>query len=218
MPLLSLSSMAVRGLLAELAAGWDGAVEIVSVGGVEAARRLREGEVVDVVVLADGALDRLEQEGLLRPGRRPVALSPMAAAVRSGGDAPDLRSAEGFRESLRAAGRIGHSTGPSGEHLLRLLEAWGLRGLPLVQAPPGVPVGRLLADGAVDLAVQQRSELMGIGGIVVAGDLPPGAAVNTVFAAAVAAASVSPDEAARLVAFLARAHRDTKQRHGMQPV
>ena len=55
-PVKGISSMATRQLLAELVADWQGrsghSAEIVSVGGVDAARRVAAGEAFDVVILA----------------------------------------------------------------------------------------------------------------------------------------------------------------------
>ena len=59
-----------------------------------------------------------------------------------------------------AAASIGYSTGPSGIALKRLFERWGIADeieQRLVQAPPGVPVGTLVARGEVELGFQQLS-------------------------------------------------------------
>ena len=63
--------MATRQVLGELVAlfrecsGCD--VEIESVGGVDAAKRVQAGEAFDVVVLASNAIDLLLASGRLRP-------------------------------------------------------------------------------------------------------------------------------------------------------
>ena len=222
MQVSALSSMATRGLLAELAAAWDGHATVEATGGVEAVRRVREGEQVDVVVLAGAAMRKLEAEGFLLPGSLAgVARSAVAIAVRDGTPAPDLSDAEAVKVSLLSTGQIGYSTGPSGDHLLRLLERWGIRdalGERLMQAPPGVPVGRLLAEGAVNLAVQQRSELMGLPGITIAGSLPPEIALDTVFTAGIARTSARPEAARHFIACVTSADaREAMRRHGMEP-
>lgn len=218
-----LSSMATRGLLAELSAAWDGDVTMEATGGVDAARRVRDGEPVDVVVLAGTVMHALEAEGRLRSGSLVgVARSAVAVAVRQGSPAPDLSDAAAVQRALLAIGRVGYSTGPSGDHLLRLLERWGIRDQlsgRLVQAPPGVPVGRLLAEGAVDIALQQHSELMGLPGITVVGPLPPEIALETVFTAGIAQSSARVDDARSFIAFLASpATSQAKRRHGLEPV
>lgn len=217
--------MATRHVLADLAAAAEAAglpaLEIESVGGVDAAARVAAGEAFDLVFLAEGALGRLAAEGRVVPASvTPLLRSQTAAAVTStsaapavapiGGDGetalafPDARA---VREALRSAGRTGYSTGPSGTALLRLVEEWGLTdelGDRLVQARPGIPVARSLADGEVDLGFQQLSELVGVEGVRILGVLPPECAIDTVFGGAVAATSTDA-AAADLLAFVARA-------------
>ena len=217
-----LSSMATRGLLTELSAAWDGQATIEAIGGVDAARRVRAGEPVDVVMLAGPVMQKLEAEGYLLSGSLTgVARSAVAVAVRQGSPAPDLSDSVAVQQTLLAAGRIGYSTGPSGDHLLGLLERWGIRdhlSERLVQAPPGVPVGRLLAEGTVDLAVQQHSELMGLPGISIVGPWPPEIALETVFTAGIAQTSTRLDDARGFIAFLASpAFSEAKRRHGLEP-
>ncbi len=219
--IFGLSSMATRGLLAELTMAWDSQCTMEATGGVDAARRVRDGEQVDVVVLAGPVMHRLEAEGHLLPGSLVgIARSAVVVAVRQGDPAPDLSQAEAVKRALLTAGRVGYSTGPSGDHLLFLLEHWGIWDqLGLVQAPAGVPVGRLLAEGAVDIALQQRSELLALPGITIVGPLPPEIALETVFTAGIARTSTRVDTARCFNEFLASAAAsEAKRRHGMEPV
>lgn len=223
-----LSSMATRLLLVELCRVWREAhglgrdcVEFVSIGGVEAARRVRAGEPADVVVLAGDVIDALIDEGLLlKASRRELALSAVAVAVPAGTPLPDIASAQALRETLLAAPRIGYSTGPSGQALLRLFEQWQLSevlGPRLVLAQPGVPVGRLLADGRVEIGFQQLSELQGMDGVAVVGVMPPGLEIVTSFVGAVSVHSRQPQAAQRLLDFMAAPATATlKQRYGME--
>lgn len=212
----AISSMATRHLLGTLAARATdaglGALEIESVGGVDAARRVAGGEEFDLVFLAADALERLAAAGHVDAASvTPLAVSQTAVAVPDAGrgavaDGPAFADAAGVRAALQAAGRIGYSTGPSGTALLALIEEWGLSaelGDRLVQARAGVPVARLVADGEVDLGFQQLSELVGQPGIRILGVLPPDCAIDTVFAGAVAAASTEPDAALEVLASFA---------------
>jgi molybdate transport system substrate-binding protein len=214
----AISSMATRHLLGALAeraaeAGL-GALEIESVGGIDAARRVAGGEAFDLVFLAADALERLAATGHVDAASlTPLAASQTAVAVPDAESGPAAEAkgsafpdAAGMRAALRAAERIGYSTGPSGTALLALIDEWGLSaelGDRLVQARAGVPVARLLADGEVDLGFQQLSELVGQSGIRILGVLPPDCAIDTVFAGAVAAASTEPDAALRVLASFA---------------
>ena len=90
-----ISSMATRLVLAELVARYWVAtgrtVSIEAMGGVDAAKRVRAGEVFDLVILADDVTEKLETEGHLIAGSRAgFVRSPMAMAVRTGDPRPDI--------------------------------------------------------------------------------------------------------------------------------
>lgn len=218
--------MATRRVLARLAAAYSAAsgtaVRFESVGGVDAARRIRAGEPFDLAVLASDAIDRLIAEGhLAAETKTDVARSQVAAAVRAGAARPEIGSEQALRAALLAAERIGYSTGPSGEALLRLLERWGIAACVrprLVQAPPGVPVAKLVADGEADLGFQQLSELLDEPGVEVLGTLPQGAAAATVFSAARCSASRHREAVASLLEFLRSPQAtEAKRLCGMEP-
>jgi molybdate transport system substrate-binding protein len=165
--LTGISSMATRLILGELARRYEArtgvAVDIRSMGGVDAASLIRAGEAVDMVVLASNVMAQLEAEGHVRPGSvQGFTRSGMAIAVRAGAEQPDIGSEDAVRRAVLAATRVGYSTGPSGDHLLKLCARWGAPAgaEQLVKAPPGVPVGKLIADGEVELGFQQLSELI----------------------------------------------------------
>lgn len=224
-PLNGISSMATRQLLADLLASWQAqggqAVAMASVGGVDAARRVAAGEAFDLVVLASDAIDALIAAGHLLAGSRvDLVQSAVAVAVPADAPQPDIGSEAALRAAVLAAPSIGYSTGPSGTQLLQLFARWGLAEAlqsRLVQAPAGVPVGQLVAEGRVELGFQQLSELMTLPGIEVLGTLPEPVCITTVFAAGVAAASPRADAVRALLAWLADpALAAIKQRHGMQ--
>lgn len=225
-PLICIGSMATRRILGELAQRYEAAagrrVEVRPLGGVEAAARVRAGDAVDVVVLASGALAKLGADGfVVEGGRVDLARSAMAVAVAAGAPLPDISSGPAVRDAILAAPRTAYSTGPSGDHLLALCKSWGLESVladRLVQAPPGIPVGALVARGEAALGFQQASELQDIPGIVVVGALPQDIAAVTVFSAAVAAAARDPKAASDLIRFLASPDvAETYRRHGMEP-
>ncbi len=217
--------MATRLLLAELCAAWQqqgGApVTMESVGGVDAAKRVQAGEAFDVVVLASDAIDKLMASGHVVAGSRvDLVRSDVAIAVRAGAPKPDVASEDALRRAVLAAPTLGYSTGPSGVALTRLFERWGVAAeiAPrIVQAPPGVPVGTLVARGEVALGFQQRSELIHLEGIDLLGGMPAEVAITTIFSGGVCAASRQGDTVRRLLAFLASpATADAKRRQGME--
>ena len=215
--------MATRALLADLAqAGPNGpALSMQSVGGVDAARRVAEGEAFDVVVLASDAIERLLAQGHLLAGSRvDLVRSGVAAAWPASRPAPDLSTQAALRQAVLDAPSVGYSTGPSGTALLARFEQWGIAAQvkgKLVQAPAGVPVGSMVASGDVALGFQQLSELMGLDGISWA-LLPEEAQIVTIFSGAVAAASTEPEAVRQMLSVWASPEmRDIKEKHGMQP-
>lgn len=221
-----ISSMATRQILAELSSAYrqktGKSVAIESVGGVDAAKRIRAGEKFDVVVLAEDAMKKLEADGFLKSGSRAgFAESSIAVAARSGAKRADLSNEASVKAAVLAAQSVGYSTGPSGAHVLKLLEKWGVDpkdSKKVVQAPPGVPVGALIARGEIELGFQQMSEFLEVEGIEVAGLLPAEIQSVTLFTCGVGAQAGNEAGARDLVAYLTSPETDaTKWKHGMEP-
>ncbi len=224
MEITGISSMATRQILAALGKRFEEkmgkSVAIRAMGGVDAARVVRDGEPTDIVILASDVMSKLQAEGFILAGSIvPFARSGMAIAVRAGMPHPDITSAESVRRAILAAEKVGYSTGPSGDHLLRLCDKWGLSSTGrMIKAPPGTPVASLVAQGQADLGFQQLSELMHVPGIEIVGPLPREIQVETVFAAGIATASKQPEEARAVIAFLASPEgADIKRGQGMDP-
>lgn len=220
-----ISSMATRQVLAELASDYERTsgvrLAIESVGGVDAAKRVAAGEAFDVVMLAADAIDKLIAAGHAAPGRVDLVRSPVAIAVKAGAPRPAIDSEEAVKQAVLAAPSISYSTGPSGTHLVKLFERWGIADAikgKLVQAPPGVPVGTLVARGEVSLGFQQLSELMHLDGVDVVGLLPDAIAFITTFSAAIGAHTAQADAVRAMLAYLTSpAAAAAKRRHGMEP-
>ena len=229
--------MATRLVLAELADGFQKnqknqkghgfQLTIESVGGVDATKRVQAGEAFDFVILASDAIDKLIATGhVLAGSKADLMRSGVAVAVRAGAEVPDISTPEALRESVRAARNISYSTGPSGVALARLLEQWGIADdikQRIVQAPPGVPVGSLVARGEVALGFQQLSELMHIDGIAVVGPLPAAIQIITTFSAGLCTSSPHGEVArATTLSFLAYMNSadaiKPKRAQGMQPM
>ena len=219
------SSMATRGILEELTRQYQVqtglAVDCRAMGGVDAAKLVRAGEPLDIVILARAALAKLEAAQLIAAGSiRDFARSSIAVAAPAGGEQLDIATEDSVRRAFAAARRVAYSTGPSGDHLLALWRRWDFPDgeTRLVQAPPGVPVADLLAQGDADIGIQQLSEFLGAPGIEIVGALPAEIQSVTVFAAGVGANSRNPGPAAHFIEFLCSPDTaDAKRAGGMTP-
>lgn len=225
-PITMVSSMATKAVLAELARAFEASsgrkVALESVGGIDAARRVRAGEAFDVVVLASDAIDKLLLENHLIAGSKmDLMFSAVAVAVRAFAPRPVIESENALKRAVLAARTIGHSTGPSGVKLVELFERWGIADTlceRVMVAPPGVPVGALLAKGMVELGFQQLPELLHLEGVDILGLLPEPIQIITTFSAAVGRASKDADSARALLAFMASPMAaEAKRRQGMEP-
>ena len=221
-----ISSMATRLILAELVAAFQRhsglRVAIESVGGVDAARRVQAGEAFDVVILASDVIDKLIASGHLQAGSRvDLVRSDVAVAVRAGAPRPDISTEDALRDAVRHARSIGYSTGPSGVALGKLFERWGIAEdiqARIVTAPPGIPVGTLVASGEVELGFQQLSELMHLDGITLLGQLPPAIQIVTTFSAGVCTGSRQVEAVRALLDYMNSPEAAAaKRRQGMDP-
>ena len=118
-PLRMISSMATRELLAALAAEYGQRtgqqVDAQAAGGVDVAKRVEQGEVFDVVVLASNAIDKLMASGKVVQGsRRDLVESGVAMAVRAGAARPPIGTEEEVKAAVLAAPTLSYSNGPSG--------------------------------------------------------------------------------------------------------
>ena len=223
-----ISSMATKPLLADLVALYQTQaprvqIEVESVGGVDAAKRVEAGEAFDGVVLASNAIDKLIAAGHVRAGSRAdLVHSGVAVAVPAGQPVPDISTEAALKAAILAAPTLGYSTGPSGVQLAKQFEAWGIAeeiAPRIVQAKPGVPVGSLVAKGEVALGFQQLSEMLGVQGITIVGGLPPAVEIITTFSGSVAATCQQPQAMQALLAFWQSGACDVlKRQHGMNPV
>ncbi|MDI9333149.1 MAG: substrate-binding domain-containing protein [Cytophagales bacterium] len=228
--LKGLSSLATKHVLLALAAQYQHdtgtPVNIETIGGVDAAKRVAasgaSGEAIDLIFLGSDAIDQLIAAGHVRQGSRvDWVKSTVAVAVRSGAAKPDIGTEDAVKAAVIAAPSISYSTGPSGVYLAKLFARWGIADevhAKLVQAPSGVPVGSLVASGRVALGFQQLSELLGMDGIDVLGNLPEAIACITTFSSGI---PTSRDAAASQLAqgfqsFLAAKRTEAfKQKYGM---
>lgn len=197
-------------------------VSTVWLGSSEIVKRVRDGEVVDVVFLSSGSIDELMKLGKLAPGSRvDIAKSGVGVAVRAGTSKPDISTTEALKRTLLAAKSIAYSSGSSGNYLVGLFTRMGIADeikSKVTQIGPGLAVGDVIARGDAEVGFQQISELLPIAGITYVGPLPPEIQVNTLYAGAIHTGSKAPDAATALLKHLkSPAAQSALRRAGMEP-
>jgi molybdate transport system substrate-binding protein len=169
--------------------------------------RLRAGEAADVVILTREGLDEVAREGrVAAESCVDLARSFVGIAVKVGTAHPDIATEAALRAALLGARSVAYSRlGASGILFARLIERLGIAADINAKAqiiPQGFTAEKLV-NGEADLAVQQISELKQVGGIEVVGPIPYELQTPAVFSAGRMAATNKPDEADRLLRFLA---------------
>lgn len=196
----------------------------IGTGETSIPSRLKRGEVVDIVIVADDVLRRFIDEGLvLAEGVMPLARSSIGMAVRAGAPKPDISSADALRRVLLQAQSIGYSASVSGQYVTtELYQRLGIAEQVLPKSRfvgGGERVGTLIARGEVEIGFQQVSELVPVPGIAHITPLPPELQKAAVFSAGVAASSPDAELSRAVIKYLASTDAAAAiARSGMEPV
>ena len=144
--------------------------------GAELPVRVEEGVPSDIVLTTPDNIERLVKGGKVAGGSRvDFVRSRVGVAVRAGAPHPDISTPDGFRAAMLAAKKIGISKGPSGVHLMSVMQKLGIADevkAKAIMPALGARVGALVASGEADIGVQQVTELLPIAGIDFIGPLP----------------------------------------------
>ena len=185
--------------------------------------RLKRGEAVDIVIVADTLLRQLVADGLvLADGVTPVARSVIGMAVRDGAPKPDISTVDALRRTLLQAKSIAYSASVSGQYLTtELYQRLGIADQALPKSrliSGGERAGAAVARGEVEIGFQQISELLPVAGIAHITPLPPEVQKVSVFSAGVAASCTDADTARAAIAFLASAEAaNAITKSGLEP-
>lgn len=223
-----MATQAVKVLLQDAVPGFEGGskgvkVALAWVGSSEISKRVKEGEVVDMVFLATPAIDELIKLGKLASGSRvDLAKSGVGIAVRAGTPVPDVGTTDALKRALLAARSVAVSSGSSAVYLQGLFQRMGIADdlkPKLKQVASGHSVGEVVAKGDAEIGFQQVSELLHIPGITFAGPLPADIQNYTSYAGAIHSSAKSPAQAMALLKYLkSDAALGSIRKAGMEPV
>jgi len=142
------------------------------------ARRVRDGEYVDVVVIPPGAMGPLLGSRLVESSAKPLARVGIGVSIKQGAPVPDISSVDAFKQSLLKARAITYtdpaSGGTAGTYLANLFEKMGIAAelKPKTVLVKGGLAGEKLLTGEADIAMQPASELLAVPGTVLVGPIP----------------------------------------------
>lgn len=180
----------------------------VGTGENSISNRLKRGEIVDIVIVADALLRQFIEEGLvLAEGHTLLARSSIGIAVRAGAPKPDVSSVDALRRTFLQAKSIAYSASVSGQYLTtELYQRLGIADQVLSKSRfigGGERTGAVVARGEAEIAFQQMSELLPVPGIAHITPLPPEVQKVSVFSAGIAASARDADLARSVIKFLA---------------
>ena len=218
-----MASLAFKAAYLELVPKFEAAsghkVTTLWVPSVDMRTRLKQGEVVDLVIMSRGAIEELPAGVVAANGVTNLAKAGVGVAVKAGAPRPDILTVDTLKQTLLAAKSVAYSTGPSGVYLDKLFERMGIADAikGKLKRIKDEPTGALVARGEAEIGFQQKSELLPVAGIDYVGPLPAEVQNITVFSAAVHAKAPQPQATGALVKFLtAPTAAPTVERAGME--
>jgi molybdate transport system substrate-binding protein len=150
---------------------------------------LAQGTEVDLVIVTEETLPRLERENRVQRGAKPIARVGIGVAVNEKAPSPDISTVEAFRRTLLAAKSVVYidpKVGTSGKHVAEVLARLGIADEVNAKAKLGQggyivePVGR----GEIELGIHQISEILPVKGVKLVGPLPAELQKYTTYVAA----------------------------------
>jgi molybdate transport system substrate-binding protein len=210
-----LSAGAMKAMVTELTGGFTKEtghlVVITSDTGGGLRRRLEGGEVADVVVAPDVAMDALVKSNhAIAATRADLAKTAIGVAVREGAPKPDISTVDAFKRALLEAKSIVYLDpgigATSGIHFASVLDKLGIAEAvkPKTVLWKGGYAAEALLNGQAELCVHQISEIIPVKGVTLVGPLPAEINRVTTYAGALVASSPSPDAARALLDYLGR--------------
>jgi len=184
-----LSGGAAKSLVDPLAASFKGGVVKVDYQPMgRLVESLAQGAEVDMVIVTEETLPRLEKEGRVQRGAKPIARVGIGVAVNEKAPSPDISTVEAFKRTLLAAKSVVYidpKVGTSGKHVAEVLQRLGIAEQVNAKAKLGQggyivePVGR----GEIELGIHQISEILPVKGVKLVGELPKELQKYTVYVA-----------------------------------
>jgi molybdate transport system substrate-binding protein len=176
--------------------------------------RIKNNEHFDIYFLAEGAINKNYNEGILDiKTKHNIASSDIGIAVKEGSKLYDISSLKSFKETLISVKSIGYAASASGIYLTSTV-------FPKIFNDPDVifqkskkilseRVGSVIFRGDIEIGFQQYSELLPIKGIKIIGMLPKEIRKPFIFGSAMSINSAAEPIYRNLIKFIK--HEDNRK-------
>ena len=156
--------------------------------------RIKNNEHFDIYFLAEGAINRHHEDGILDiKTKYNIVSSDIGMAVKEGSKSYDISSLNSFKGALKRTNSIGYAASASGIYLETIV-------FPKIFSDPDFifkkskkilseRVGSVLSRGDIEVGFQQYSELLPIKGIKILGMLPKEIRKSFIFGSAISNSS-----------------------------
>jgi len=174
---IMVNQAAVSGV-SELAAGYEKAtgrkvvVDFVATGQDQ---KIRTDAPGDLVVSFITGFDQLIKDGKVIGPVVEFARAGNGVAVKAGAPKPDISTVEGFKQAMLNAKSIGHTNAGTGPYNTKLFQSLGIYDQikDKIKIITGKLVAVAVADGDVEIGIQQTNVIQPVDGTAYLGPLPP---------------------------------------------
>jgi len=163
----------------DLAAGYEKAtgrkVVIDFAGVAQQEEKVKTDAPGDLVVNFMPAFDEMIKQAKVIGPVVEFARAGNGVAVKAGAPTPDISTAEGFKRAMLNAKSIGHSNAGTGPYNTRLFQKLGIYDQikDKIKIITGKTVAVAVADGDVEIGLQQTNVIQPVAGTTYLGPLPP---------------------------------------------
>jgi molybdate transport system substrate-binding protein len=187
-------------------------------------KQIAAGEPFDVVLIFPETVDELSREGKVAAGSRvDIARAGLGVAIKKGAHRPEVQSIDTFKRALLGSKSIAYTAqGPSGAHLMSLLERLGISQDIKPKLKPqgaGSLVVGPVARGEVDIGIVSIPFIVAEPGAELAGPLPPELQNYVHYSSGIGAAAQDENLAKAFVSHLTQAEAaEVLKGHGLEPL
>jgi len=194
----------------ELAAGFEKAtgnkVNVDFEVGQALYQKITTGAPADLASLGLGQFDAFLKQGKIVPGSVvEYARVGNGVAVKAGAPKPDISTPEAFKRAMLEAKSIGHTKLGTGPFNTRLFQKLGIYDQikDKIKFSEGKLVAQAVADGDVEIGIQQTNVIQPVAGTAYLGPLPPELMEYGAVGVGLLTVSKQPEVATAFIKFMA---------------